>query len=68
MLFLHSGNYYLVNKIIHVILAKTFFSYKIFYFMRNKIQTALFFEEDQFNEVRNFLKEHSVKSDYLKKI
>ena len=38
------------------------------YFVRNKIQTALFFEEDQFNEVRNFLKEHSVKSDYLKKI
>ena len=38
------------------------------YFMRNKIQTALFFEEDQFDEVRNFLKEHSVKSDYLKKI
>ena len=38
------------------------------YFVRNKIQTALFFEEDQFDEVRNFLKEHSVKSDYLKKI
>ena len=38
------------------------------YFARNKIQTALFFEEDQFDEVRNFLKEHSVKSDYLKKI
>ena len=38
------------------------------YFVRNKIQTALFFEEDQFDEVRKFLKEHSVKSDYLKKI
>ena len=38
------------------------------YFVRNKIQTALFFEEYQFDEVRNFLKEHSVKSDYLKKI
>ena len=38
------------------------------YFVRNRIQTALFFEEDQFDEVRNFLKEHSVKSDYLKKI
>ena len=38
------------------------------YFVRNKIQTALLFEEDQFDEVRNFLKEHSVKSDYLKKI
>lgn len=38
------------------------------YFVRNKITTALFFEENQFDEVRNFLKEHSVKSDYLKKI
>ena len=38
------------------------------YFMKNKITTALFFEEDQFDEVRDFLKKHSVKSDYLKKI
>ena len=36
--------------------------------MKNKITTALFFEEDQFDEVRDFLKKHSVKSDYLKKI
>ena len=33
------------------------------YFARNKIQTALFFEEDQVDEVRNFVNEHSVKSD-----
>ncbi len=38
------------------------------YFVKNKITTALFFEEDQFDEVRDFLKKHSVKSDYLKKI
>ena len=51
MLFLHSGNYYLVNKIIHVILAKTFFSYKIFYFMRNKkpILLALFLMSSLFS-------------------
>ena len=38
------------------------------YFVKNKITTALFFEEEQFDEVRDFLKKHSVKSDYLKKI
>ena len=38
------------------------------YFVKNKITTALFFEEDQIDEVRDFLKKHSVKSDYLKKI
>lgn len=38
------------------------------YFVKNKITTALFFEENQFDEVRDFLKKHSVKSDYLKKI
>ena len=38
------------------------------YFVKNKITTALFFEEDQFDEVRDFLKKHSVKSDCLKKI
>lgn len=38
------------------------------YFKQNKMTSALFFEEDQFDDVRDFLKKHSVKSDYLRKI
>ena len=38
------------------------------YFMKNKITTALSSKKIRFDEVRDFLKKHSVKSDYLKKI